>query len=201
VTAVRGYRDGDLPRLREICVRTGDAGDDATGRHVSDDLLPDVYLSPYVVHDPGWCWVVADDDDRPVGYLVAAPDTRAFVQWWRESWAPGFARRWAEEADGPDADLVDRGLHPERMIPSGVVDAYPAHLHVDLLADVRGGGVGRRLIETLFDRLRARGVPGVHLGVDPRNTNARAFYDRLGFRAASPDDGVLTRPTAAGPGR
>jgi ribosomal protein S18 acetylase RimI-like enzyme len=201
VTSIRGYRDGDLPRLREICVRTGDAGEDATGRHVSDELLPDVYLSPYVVHDPDWCWVVADDEDRPVGYLVAAPDTRAFVHWWRESWRPGFVRRWGAEADGPDAELIARGLHPERMIPDGIVDAYPAHLHIDLLVSARGGGIGRRLIESLLERLRDRGVPGVHLGVDPRNTSARVFYDRLGFRAVGSDEALLARSTAPASGR
>jgi ribosomal protein S18 acetylase RimI-like enzyme len=36
-------------------------------------------------------------------------------------------------------------------------------------------------MHTLFDALRERGVPGVHLGMVPENTNARAFYDRLGF--------------------
>lgn len=68
---------------------------------------------------------------------------------------------------------------------------YPAHLHIDLLPVVQGGGVGRRLIATLLDELRRRGVRGVHLGVDPQNVGAAAFYERLGFeRLPSPEGSV-----------
>jgi ribosomal protein S18 acetylase RimI-like enzyme len=62
-----------------------------------------------------------------------------------------------------------------------VTAAYPAHLHIDLLPELQGRGIGRRLIDTVLDRLREASVPGVQLGVDPRNTSAQAFYTRLGF--------------------
>jgi GNAT superfamily N-acetyltransferase len=59
---------------------------------------------------------------------------------------------------------------------------YPAHLHIDLLPETQGQGVGRQLIETLSAELRRRGVPGVHLEVDPANTGAAAFYERIGMQ-------------------
>jgi ribosomal protein S18 acetylase RimI-like enzyme len=193
VTSIRGIRDADLPRLREICLRTGAGGEDATGLRISDDLLPDVFLSPYAAHDPSWCWAAVDEHDVAIGYLIAAPDTRAFVAWWRAAWTPGFAARWEGVDAGADTWLVERGRHPEGMIPEELVEAYPAHLHIDLLAAARGGGVGRRLMELLFARLREAGVPGVHLGLDPANTGARAFYERLGFRAASTTGDLMVR--------
>jgi ribosomal protein S18 acetylase RimI-like enzyme len=58
---------------------------------------------------------------------------------------------------------------------------YPAHLHIDLLPETQGQGLGRRLIETLFAELERRGVPGLHLGMDPENVGAAAFYERLGM--------------------
>jgi len=58
---------------------------------------------------------------------------------------------------------------------------YPAHLHIDLLPGYQGHGLGRRLMDAFLAELRARGVGSVHLGMDPANTGARAFYDRLGF--------------------
>ena len=73
-----------------------------------------------------------------------------------------------------------------------MVAAYPSHLHVDLLPAAQGGGDGRRLLETLFDALRAAGSTGVHLGVARDNARAVGFYRHLGFTELDGDDGGLT---------
>ena len=80
----------DLARLREICVLTGAAGGDATGRWSSDDLLPDLFLEPYTTYAPGWAFVV-ELDGEVQGYLVAVSSTPAFISWWRDTWTPWFA--------------------------------------------------------------------------------------------------------------
>ena len=87
--------------------------------------------------------------------------------------------------------MVSLGHHPERLlIPE--VDVYPAHLHIDLLPEAQGSGLGRRLIETERAALAARCVPAVHLTMVDENRGARAFYDRLGFRVLSSGDGLTT---------
>ena len=73
-----------------------------------------------------------------------------------------------------------------------MLDRYPAHLHVDLLPVAQGGGNGRRLLETLFDALRADGAPGVHLGVARANVGAVGFYHHLGFEELDGDEGGMT---------
>ncbi|MCB0152506.1 MAG: GNAT family N-acetyltransferase, partial [Caldilineaceae bacterium] len=55
-------------------------------------------------------------------------------------------------------------------------------LHIDILPVGQGQGLGRRMMETFLDRLRALGVPGVHLGVGKRNPGAIQFYERMGFQ-------------------
>ncbi|MET0353639.1 MAG: GNAT family N-acetyltransferase, partial [Plantibacter flavus] len=71
---------------------------------------------------------------------------------------------------------TDRGgLAPELLAQ------YPAHLHIDLLPETQGMGVGRRLIDAFCGLLAERGVPGVHLGVGVSNTGAQQFYQRTGF--------------------
>jgi hypothetical protein len=89
-----------------------------------------------------------------------------------------------------DHELV-RLLHAPPSADPAVVDRYPAHLHIDLLPRTQGRGLGRALIGRLTDALRERGVPGLHLGVDPANTGARAFYARLGLTPAPTPDGSL----------
>ncbi|MES1169890.1 MAG: GNAT family N-acetyltransferase, partial [Leifsonia sp.] len=76
---------------------------------------------------------------------------------------------------------------PERMLIPELAD-YPAHLHIDLLPEAQGQGLGRRLIETLLDELAAAGATGVHLDMDPANTGAGAFYARLGFTRLDTDE-------------
>jgi ribosomal protein S18 acetylase RimI-like enzyme len=47
------------------------------------------------------------------------------------------------------------------------------------------------LIDRLFEHLRSRGVPGVHLGADPRNKRAIGFYEYLGFTHLGDENDVV----------
>jgi len=176
---IRPFQPSDASAIDDICVRTGAAGQDARGHYSSDDLLPDVWARPYLALEPELAFVL-DDGDGPIGYLLATADTRRFVEQYRERWLPGFAARWGDSDDPRDRDPIRAGLEPERMLVPEV-DRYPAHLHIDLLPEAQGRGSGRALIDHLVAELRRRGVSGVHLGVDPANAVAVAFYGRLGF--------------------
>ena len=129
---IRRFRLDDLTRLREICVLTGAAGGDATGRWSTDELLPDLFLEPYLTFAPDWAWGI-DLGDGPVGYLVAVPDTRRFVSWWRAKWAPWFAVRYTRPGPpySPEEELVERGFEPQVLLMPELHE-YPAHLHIDL---------------------------------------------------------------------
>lgn len=187
--AVRPARPADTDRLYEICLRTGDAGDDATGRYGDPRLLGDVYLGAYLAFSPELAFVLADEDDLPVGYVVGVADTLAFERRCEREWWPHLladTQRWQRvEPGSPDAELLALVRHPERTPPS-IAATWPGHLHIDLLPQAQGRGDGRRLLEHLLGALRERGVPGVMLGVDPQNTRARAFYRHLGFTPIPP---------------
>ena len=68
--------------------------------------------------------------------------------------------------------------------------AYPAHLHIDLLPEYQRQGLGSRLVDTLADHLRKKGVPGVMLTVGGSNEVGQSFYNKYGFARidALPDD-------------
>jgi ribosomal protein S18 acetylase RimI-like enzyme len=86
-------------------------------------------------------------------------------------------------------DLLVALVHAPARAPADLVAAYPSHLHIDLLPRLQGQGWGRRLINTLLERLRAVGSHGLHLGVAAANTDAQAFYRAVGFTEVD-DDGV-----------
>jgi len=183
---IRRYTEADYAAIGEICVLTGNAGGDATGVHASDDLVPDIFARPYVTFEPELAFVV--DDGSVGGYIIATADTSAFVERYRAEWLPHFAA-----AHPDDSGMAHLGYTPERMLIPELAD-YPAHLHIDLLPRLQGAGWGRRLVDTLVAELGGRGIRGLHLGLDPSNTGARAFYDRLGFHelpSSTPDSPVL----------
>ncbi len=59
---------------------------------------------------------------------------------------------------------------------------WPAHLHIDLLPQACGSGVGAALMCRWLDSLRAGGVPGCHLETLGENHGAIAFFESMGFR-------------------
>jgi ribosomal protein S18 acetylase RimI-like enzyme len=191
VTRIRPFRAGDEAALAEICLRTADAGSDATGVLDDDAVWAEIFVLPYVARHPGSAFVVEADDERIAGYAVAAPDTAAFETWFRDAWWPQHGARWPK----PDAErsrqdgilLYAYGRGPGAE-PYGA--AYPAHLHIDLLPELQGKGWGRRLIDTVIDDLRRRRVGGLHVVADSANTGALAFYDRLGFTRLESHTGV-----------
>ncbi len=176
---IRAYRPDDLPALRRICLLTGDDGTDATGRYPDDGLLPDAFLEPYATLVPETCWV-AELEGRPAGYLVAALDTAAFFERWRDEWAPVFRARHPHRESGPEW-LYDVGDGEEPRYGAAVAERYPTHFHIDLLPEAQGRGTGRALLRQLGLAAVAARVPGIHLSMSPTNSPARAFYDRLGF--------------------
>ncbi|MEO3754946.1 GNAT family N-acetyltransferase [Streptomyces sp. B6B3] len=182
-TLIRPYRPADLDDLHDICIRTGLVGRDATGHLRDPDILPVLFAAPYAEFDPGLVFV-ADNGRRVIGYVVCAADSAAHYAELRARWLPRYAERFPAPA-GPPADLdevfADLLHHAERMLVPEIADDYPAHLHIDLLPEGQRQGLGRRLMHTLFDALRERGVPGVHLNMSRENTDAAAFYDRIGF--------------------
>lgn len=188
---IRPFRPGDEPALSEICLRTADAGADGTGIFEDDDLWGEVFVLPYVARHPDLAFVVESDEGTPVGYVVGTDDTRAFEDWFRAEWWPRFAARWPlPETEGTRQDGTLIYAYGRRAGAEPYGDEHPAHLHIDLLPDIQGQGWGRRLIETLADALRARGVPSLHLVASAANTGALAFYTRLGFTPLPSHPGV-----------
>lgn len=93
-------------------------------------------------------------------------------------------RLWA-----PSASI----LHPT---VSNLVEQFPAHLHIDIVDEYQGKGLGRLLMDKLVVRLREGeggvGVRGIHLLKSGDNKGAEVFYGRMGFRRFPVvlDDGV-----------
>ncbi|WP_062079254.1 GNAT family N-acetyltransferase [Demequina globuliformis] len=187
---IRPATDADRDAIARICLLTGNAGGDATGMYGDETALADVYATPYL-DGPGSFALVWDQGEGAIGYCVGTSDTAAFQAWFTRTWWPSVAHAHPLRTEA-DETLLRAATNAERMM-TPLVEDYPAHLHIDLLPQAQGKGAGRQLIEAAVAILADRGVPGVHLGIDPANVGAAAFYPRVGFQVApgSPGDAFV----------
>jgi ribosomal protein S18 acetylase RimI-like enzyme len=183
--ALRQAIAADHPALSAVCLKTGDAGRDASSIEDDPALLGLVFALPYQVLEPDYAFVI--ESDRGVaGYLFGALDTYAFNERLAAEWYSKLRQRVADPgADNSQwhgSDWLRHHIHhadfkvPEALAP------YASHGHIDLLPEARGKGVGRRAVTFLEQRLAAAGSRGVHMQVDPRNENALRFYEAIGFQ-------------------
>jgi ribosomal protein S18 acetylase RimI-like enzyme len=189
---VRPGHLADLPSVYEICHVTGLNGGDATGAVTNRQLLGHYFAAPYLVRDPSWCWMAADDEGV-AGYLVTTPDTRAFAAWMDADWLPAV-RSLLPARDNPAWPPTETWIRNVIQAPFPVPDLaaeYPAHLHIDFLPRAQGQGWGPRVLEAFRAKLRAEGVRGFHLGVATANEKAHRFYARQGFRVIREPPGVI----------
>jgi ribosomal protein S18 acetylase RimI-like enzyme len=190
---IRPYQAHDLDALHDICLKTGDSGADGTHLYADPRILGEIYAAPYGVLQPDLAFV-AQDDQGVAAYVVGAADTRAFEARLEAAWWPAVRARHANPRGTPrDGWTLDQWrayqIHRPFPTPQTVVDAAPAHLHINLLPRLQGQGMGKALIETLLAALAAQGVGRVHLGCNADNNRALRFYDIYGFRRLALADG------------
>jgi GNAT superfamily N-acetyltransferase len=179
---------GDWSDIRRICCETGKAG--APIEESRWSFFGENWIGPYQKVIPEWTWIAKDEKNSVIGYLTGCPDTAAFekkrlIRFDFPLILLIFHKRYAMNADVKRYLKRRFGLEkgPEHHFPANVHSMlktlYPAHLHINLNEKTRGGGIGRKLVETYFDALREKRICGVHVfcGDGPVR-----FYERLGFQ-------------------
>ncbi len=167
------YRPGDDDDLVEICVRTADAGADATGMLPDDRLWAEIFVLPYVVRHPEFASVVRSETGRATGYIVGTPDTVAFEAWFRDEWWPERAGRWEPGPPRQEGLLryaAGRGRGAEPY--AAEYPAAPAHRPA---AGAAGPGVG----STADRHPRRRPAPGGGARRAPRRGRRQRRRRRL----------------------
>ncbi len=181
---IRPYRASDRRRVREICHLTGYMGEPADWLWRDRESFADVFSGYYTDREPGSA-LVAADERRAFGFLLGCRDSSRVTPP-GEIMKRAVLRRALPLRPGTAGffwrSLAD--LLRERDVPDGELDdpRWPAHLHIDLLPEARGCGLGGALMRRWLERLRSEGCPGCHLGTFHENTRAIGFFERMGFR-------------------
>lgn len=183
---IRPSEAGDQSGAYYVCLKTGNYGNDGEPYYRDDpDALGRIFVGPYLAFDPELS-LILEDAEGICGYALGACDSRAFYARYEREWRPDLCRRFpapqGNERDWTRVQQVHHTYHhPDYFCPEPY-EAYPSHLHIDLLPRAQGHGYGCRMIERLLQVMRKRGSPGVHLGLSALNARASRFYEKFGFR-------------------
>lgn len=186
---IRPARPDDLDALYAISLATGDAGGDAAHLYRDGRLIGHIYSAPYLALHPEWVFVV-EDQHGVGGYVLGVFDTAAFEQELERSWWPALRHAHVCPAGDPDSWNADERRayqihHPSRA-PHTLVEAYPAHLHMNLLPRLQGRGMGTTLLDLWLDLARQGSISSVHLGANRLNAGAMRFWTARGFTPLAP---------------
>ena len=178
---IRPLRREDRDVLYAICLKTGDAGQDATALYRDAELLGHIYAGPYAALEPESGFVL-EDEAGIGGYIVGARDTDAFETRLEQEWWPPLRARYSDPAALPEPERhLAQSIHKPWRTPKRITEPYPSHLHINLLPRFQGGW-GKRMMDRWLAAMRDAGSPGAHLGVGTRNERAVKFYLRYGFK-------------------
>ena len=167
---IRPCRPSDREAIRDICIRTATI----PARTKTECLyLWTMYCDCYTEQFAEYCFVAADAQDRPVGYILCAPDYKAYHTVFVREYLPRLRRSSILRYIAAAGEV--RSLRPLAR------QGYPAHMHIDILEEYQRMGIGTRLFGALKDRLHADGIHGLCLGVGYGNEKGIAFYQKQGF--------------------
>lgn len=167
---IRAFEEKHFEDVRQVCVNTGpiEAGTDPVER----EKLLAVYCDYYCEKEPQNVFVLEDENGSAQGYILCAESFRTY----RKNFAPYMQKL---RKYGIGSCILPLG---EQIIYSFFGKKYPAHLHIDINREFTGNGNGTRLMGTLLEYLKSKGVKGVMLIVGSHNTAAIRFYKRNGFK-------------------
>ncbi len=165
---IREYQVTDKQNLQKICIITAIPQKNEQGETVLNLLYNDYYTE----QEPESCFVLVDDNDSAVGYIICAKDFFKYKKVFTQEYLPKV-----KKLSYMQYILKKLSLIVERSFAKD----YPAHLHIDISPDFTGKGSGSMLMNALLDHLKEQKVKGVMLGVSEKNTRAIAFYYRHGF--------------------
>jgi ribosomal protein S18 acetylase RimI-like enzyme len=179
---LRPSNPNDLPGLLKVCLETANGGKGATHLHNLHDLVGEIYVAPYVLHEPNFAFTL-EASNKVVGYVLGVLDTGRFESELDIKYWPATKAKYAaltQDLTPKDLSLIEE-LNRQGFSSDELISKYPSHLHIDIIESHQGFGYGKTMILHLLKALQDAGSSGVHLHMSASNDRANGFYKKLGF--------------------
>lgn len=146
------------------------------------NFLLNTYCDYYLDVEGACCFAAVDENDVAQGYILCAPDYKRF----RKAVKP-----YAKIAAKSGFAHAVAGIG-ERFVTGLFSRSFPAHMHIDINPGFQRMGVGTKLVDALFQKLKSENVKGIMLIVSTGNTKGMNFYLKYGFhRTATVGPGTV----------
>ncbi|MFW9992421.1 MAG: GNAT family N-acetyltransferase [Candidatus Odinarchaeota archaeon] len=196
---IRNCSNKDREDIRKICYKTGYMGEDLTGKELFNDqkLFGYLFCLYYLMYELQHCFVAENTEiGRVVGYVIGTDDSEKQYSQFRKKMIPRIVLRvlmvsWWKY---PESFRMIRHLQKLEEGSTETISIekdYPAHLHINVLSDYQGIGVGSRLLEKFEQHMEDLKVPGIHLGTSSKNVKAIPFYRKHGYKVIHEQEGAM----------
>ena len=166
---VRKYSPRDKEDMRFICRVTADKifkQSDKTRTAVTT-----VYNDYFTEQEPEHIFVVADENDRAVGYIVCCADFDKFENCMKKIYIPKLVKFCPF--------LTPVGFY---SIHAAKQTAPTPHLHMDILPQYQRRGWGTKLMNALREQLKSEGYPLLSVCGAAAGSPGYKMYTKYGFR-------------------
>ncbi|MFC5449346.1 GNAT family N-acetyltransferase [Paenibacillus aestuarii] len=143
-------------------------------------------IRPVTEQDVPFLWemlyesLYVPDGQAPISRnMILEPFLSKYVEGWGRNGDLGFV---AVNKEGHSVGSITARYYSEENKGFGYVRDDIPELGMALRADYRGKGIGKALMIALIHELKANGVEGVSLSVDPGNLPAARLYRSFGFQ-------------------
>ncbi len=176
---IRKYEKKDRENVRFVCLYSD--GFEEMSEDTKNFILS-TYCDYYIEKEPCNCFVAADENDRAIGYVICSESFDRFIEIFNNE----YFTRISEE------DTACRNYAKESTVPlEKYKNEYPAHLHIDILPEYQRMGIGHKLLDALFEHIKADGVRGIMLTMSALNEKGASFYNKYGFTLMEENNGTL----------
>ena len=130
---IRQAKTSDMGDLYDICIRTGNNGEDARYLYDNHEALGIYYVGPYVVFEQELAFVL-EDKLGICGYVLGTKDTKLFFKAMTEEWLPKYQKHFPMPEGDPESWNLDQKIialihNPKVTLP----DSLNNFLHICIL--------------------------------------------------------------------
>src|SRR5437867_1923988 len=97
---IRHCTPQDERAVYQVCLQTGDSGQNATHLHSDPLALGHIYVGPYLKLEPELAFAL-EDDASVCGYVLGALNSRKFYDAYLTQWLPEIRRTHPEPKGNP----------------------------------------------------------------------------------------------------